>query len=249
MKKALLVLPLVLAIQACSTVKKPEETAVIPSPTPPVTESIKLDTPKKAEIDLPAWYIKVPGSTDEYVFLAGTGFSSSLNMSRSKAMLDAQYQLASKINGIVDAVARQQLRDSDGQTTADYTSIVLRKKILETSVAGHHLEDTVVQRENQGYRTFVLVRYPIGEHNVLLDKKFKKQPQVDPDAEIDKEIGKVLPSVVDVTPVNAVSAPVVAPVQEKAELKLLDVDNEEYKRRRDEVLQQPGAVVGRMTLQ
>lgn len=244
MKKALLVLPVVLAISACSTVKKPEETAVIPSPTPAVTEPIKLDTPRKAEIDIPAWYVKVPGSTDEYVFIAGTGFSSSLNMSRNKAMLDAQYQLSSKINGVVDAVARQQLRDSDGQVTADYSSIILRKKILATSVAGHHLEDTVVQRENQGYRTFVLVRYPIGEHNVLLDKKNKKEPQVNPDEAIDKELSNVS----DAKPA-AVATPVADASSARTELKLLEVDNEEYKRRRDEALQKPGAVVGQMTLQ
>jgi hypothetical protein len=43
-------------------------------------------------------------------------------------------------------------------------------------------------------------------------------------------------------------APVVVPT-EQGNLKLLDVENEEYKKKRAEALQKPGAVVGHVTVQ
>jgi hypothetical protein len=41
---------------------------------------------------------------------------------------------------------------------------------------------------------------------------------------------------------------VVVPDAKTSEIKLLDVDNEEYKRKRDEALAKPGAVIGQATL-
>lgn len=48
---------------------------------------------------------------------------------------------------------------------------------------------------------------------------------------------------------GVVVTPLASPAANSTNLQLLDVDNEEYKRRRDEALQKPGAVVGRITVQ
>jgi hypothetical protein len=56
---------------------------------------------------------------------------------------------------------------------------------------------------------------------------------------------------VDTTPKSQVKSVVVPEPQAQTDeksVKLMDVDNEEYKRRRDEALQKPGAVVGQITL-
>ena len=225
--------------------KRAEST--LPSPTPEVKKDQTLAAAGKVEapltIDVPAWYIKAPASTDEFVYVTGTGVSSDLSMSRAKAMLDAQHQLASKINGIIDGALRQSKKDSSGTVTNDYTSLALRKTIVETSIAGHHLEDSRVQAENRGYRTFVLVRYPMGDTNRFV-KATKPSPKQDDDAAIDKDLSKAV-----VTPIPAQPAPVVEskPVP-LGELKLLDVENEEYKKRRAEALAKPNAVVGNITL-
>jgi hypothetical protein len=247
-------------LAGCSTTnpfaeKKAVETT-IPSPTPAVKEVQTLAAPGKIEapltIDVPPWYIKAPASTDDYVYVTGTAVSSDLSMSRAKAMLDAQQQLAAKINGVIDSTMRQSRKDSAGTVATDYTSLNIRKNIIETSIAGHHLEDSRVQAENRGYRTFVLVRYPVGDANRFLKKSVAK---LDEDKEIDKElsrsqtapqvISQSLPAVI-VTPVPA------SAVESKAipvsELKLLEVDNDEYKKRRAEALLKPGAIVGNMTL-
>ena len=255
MKKSLALTLIATAILAGCSTTKPAETK-ISSPTPPVKEVQTLAAPGKIEapltIDVPPWYVKAPASTDEYMFITGTGLSSDLSMSRAKALLDAQHQLASKLNGIIDAATRQQRKDTAGTVNSDYTSITIRKNIIETSITGHHLEDSKIQAENRGYRTFVLVRYPVGDANKLL----RQQEQIDSkkqdeDAIIDKELNKSQSKVVSVVVPQAL--PPAATVVETrpvpvSELKLMEVDNEEYKKRRAEALQKPGAVVGNITL-
>lgn len=259
MKKSLALTLIAAAVLAGCSTTKPAETQ-ISSPTPPVKEVQVLPAPGKIEapltIDVPPWYVKAPASTDEYMFITGTGLSSDLSMSRAKALLDAQHQLASKLNGVIDAAVRQQRKDTSGTVNSDYTSVTIRKNIIETAITGHHLEDSKIQAENRGYRTFVLVRYPVGDANKLLrqleQKDSKKQ---DEDTNIDKELNRsqAVPqpavqssSAVTITPIPSTT------VESKAvpinELKLMDVDNEEYKKRRAEALQKPGAIVGNVTL-
>jgi hypothetical protein len=252
MKKSLALTLIATAILAGCSTTKPAETK-ISSPTPAVKEVQTLAAPGKIEapltIDVPPWYIKAPASTDEYMFVTGTGISSDLSMSRAKALLDAQHQLASKLNGVIDAATRQQRKDTAGTVNSDYTSVTIRKNIIETAITGHHLEDSKIQAENRGYRTFVLVRYPVGDANKLLRQQEQRDSKKqDEDAMIDKELGKSQSKVVSVVVPETKAAVAVEPKAVPiSELKLMEVDNEEYKKRRAEALQKPGAIVGNVT--
>ena len=88
--------------------------------------------------------------------------------------------------------------------------------------------------ENRGYRTFVLVRYPINDANRLLRDKQRMNEKADSDADIDKEFEK---------PAKRVQAPIVQPIPPQT-IQLMDVDNQEYKSRRESALQKPGAIIG-----
>jgi hypothetical protein len=252
MKKSLALTLIATAILAGCSTTKPAETK-ISSPTPPVKEVQTLAAPGKIEapltIDVPPWYVKAPASTDEYMFVTGTGISSDLSMSRAKALLDAQHQLASKLNGVIDAATRQQRKDTAGTVNSDYTSVTIRKNIIETAITGHHLEDSKIQAENRGYRTFVLVRYPVGDANKLLRQQEQRDSKKqDEDSMIDKELGKSQSKVVSVVvPETKAAVAVESKAVPISELKLMEVDNEEYKKRRAEALQKPGAVVGNVT--
>lgn len=246
MKKTLFTLSVLAALTGCSsTGLKPSDP--IPSPTPSVTKDQTVPAQGRAEapltIDLPSWYVKAPPSTEEYVFVTGTAVSSDLSMSRAKAMLDAQHQLADKINGVVDSVFRQSRKDSAGTVTNDYSSLMIRKTITDTALTGQHLEDSRIISENRLYRTFVLIRYPMGDTNRLLKDKLQRETmKQDSDESIDREINKNTKKQVSETSV----APVVATAP--SSLTLMQVDNEEYKRKRDAALQKPGAVIGQTTL-
>jgi len=241
MKRLLISAVVIASLAGCSSnpFKKSEQPVSV---TPPVKEAQTVAAPGKVDspmtIDIPPWYIKAPTSTDEYFFVTGTGVSTDLSMSRTKAMLDAQTQLADKLNGMIDAVVRQSKKDSSGTVTSDYTSSAIKKRIIETSITGHTLEDSKVQAENRGYRTFVLVRYPIGDANRLMKERLQRENQrQDSDDTVDKELLKATP------------VPTTTSKPEAGQLKLLNVDNEEYKKRRDEALKKPGAVVGQITVQ
>lgn len=244
MKVPLITITLICAMLAgCSVTnplksKDPSDTTVS-SPTPAVKKDLTIASegrvPNAMTIDIPSWYIKAPASSDEYVFVTGTGISGNLSMSRTKAMLDAQTQLASKINGMVDGTVRQSRKDNAAELSEDYTSLAVRQRIIETSIAGHHLEDSRIIAENKGYRTFVLVRYPLGKTNQFLKKDTGSDTNMD--SAIDRELGDAPRSQgVEVTPVPM------------SQVQLLDVDNEEYRQRRDAALEQPGAQTYRFTL-
>lgn len=256
MKKHILAISVAMALAGCETTnlaRKPSDP--LPSPTAPVTKPQEVAAQGMVEapmtIKIPPWYIKPPASSEEFIWVTGTAVSSSLSMSRSKAMLDAQAMLADKLNGLIDGVVRQSKKDNNGQLSQEYTSSVLRKKLIETSLTGHQLEDSTIQPENRGYRTFVLVRYPIGDANKLLKERLGRGLDTQSDSAIDRELNRAVPQAApsvppaQTTPTEPVQGVVLQPA---STARLLNVDNEEYKARRAEVLRSPNAVVGNVTI-
>lgn len=253
MKKQVLAISVATILAGCqSTNLTRKPTDPLPSPTPPVTKAQEVAAQGMVEapmtIKIPPWYIKAPAATEEFIWVTGTAVSSSLSMSRAKAMLDAQSQLADKLNGLIDGVVRQSIKDNNGQVNQEYTSSVIRKKLIETSLTGHMLEDSTIQPENRAYRTFVLVRYPIGDANKLLKEKLGNGFDIRSDQDIDREINKIMPQGSPSAPAQAAPAPGAVNLVPGNNARLLNVDNEEYKARRAEILRSPNAVVGNITV-
>ena len=126
-------------------------------------------------VDVPEWFIKPPAATDEYMYVAGSGVSSDIIMSRDKAILNAQDLLADTLNAKVDSVTRHRKIDNNGSVSADYTSKVIRKTVEATFLTGMQIEHSRITREGKGYRTYILVKYPIGDANQLLREKLQRE--------------------------------------------------------------------------
>jgi hypothetical protein len=279
MKRLIIASAVAMVMAGCSTVgtktqaqEKPvpvvQAQAPLPSPTPAVTKDQMMPVQGKVDspltIDIPSWYIKAPASTDDYVYLTGTAISSDLSMSRSKALLDAQMQLADKINGMINALTKQNKRDDGGNVSTDRTVQTIKKVIVETAITGYHLEDSKVMSENRGYRTFVLVRYPIGDANRLLkDKLQRERNDSESDSAADRELEQEMeqrrtvkkpvadkqskteaPATVDIARAVEQVEQQAVPV---ATVKPLDVKNAEYKARRDAALAR-GATIEQITI-
>ena len=255
--KRLIIAGAVAALVGCSSTSVPLNT--VSSPTPPVTKDQTIAAAGKVDspltIDLPSWYIKPPAATDDYIWFAGTGYSSDLAMSREKAVLDSQMKLADTLNGALNAMVKQQKSDNAGSVVTDKTSITIKKVIANTMMTGHRIEDARVVSENRNYRTFILVRYPVGDANRLLKDKLQQQSQSnDSDEALQHELDREVQPQVKSRPVSqAAPAPapvpvVAAPSSAVTTVNLLPVDNEEYKARRDAALQKPGAVIGQVTI-
>jgi hypothetical protein len=89
-------------------------------------------------------------------------------------------------------------------------------------------------------RSYALVALPIGNANTMRqaqDARLEKEGM----KRTAKEAFKELDGIVDSKPAEAVRS-------EPQTINLLPVDNEEYKRKRDEALQKPGAVIGQTTV-
>lgn len=272
--KRLFLIMAVLSLAACNSAPKRVEAPPIPSPTPAVVKDQTVPVQGKVDapptIDIPAWYIKAPASSEDYVYVTGTAVSSDLSMSRTKALLDAQVQLADKINGMLNALTKQTRKDDSGQVGTDKTSQTVKKLIIDTALTGYHLEDSKVMSENRGYRTFVLVRYPLGDANRLLKDKLQRERQDKDDEkgaidELEKEIKQRQKS----SEAPAVDKQSAAPVTEKVSAapaveprvlslteiqaiekqhNLVDLSDADARQRRAQAMLKPNAYVEHITL-
>jgi hypothetical protein len=137
------------------------------------------------------------------------------------------------------------------------------QKSANGTLIGAQRVDSQTTYDGRQYKVYVLLRYPLGENNVLRKERVNSQnrreaelraarahqeldtrlqternEQREDQAQQRQELGpKPEPA-----PVSAVT-PSTAPTN-NGEIKLLDVDNAEYKQRRDAALQKPGAVLG-----
>jgi hypothetical protein len=248
MKRLIIASAVIAVLSGCSTIGGNQPKDI--SPTPAVTKDQTIAAAGKVEspltIDLPNWYIKPPVATDDFIYFAGTGYSSDLAMSREKALLDSQMKLADTINGAMNAMVKQQKSDNAGSVVTDKTSITIKKIIANTVMTGYRIEDSKILSENRNYRTFILVRYPIGDANRLLKDRLQRESQSnDSDEALQRELDKEVAPVVKSKPQTIGARPTVTPVVVGG---LLPIDNAEYNQRRAETLQKPNAIILQETI-
>ena len=133
----------------------------------------------------------------------------------------------------MNAMIKQQKSDSTGSVISDKTSITIKKVIANTVMTGYMIEDSKILSENRNYRTFILVRYPIGDANRLLKAQIQQKQSMNTstDDSLQKELDKEVESKSE------------KQVSSVARVDLVASDNPEYVQRRAEALQKPGAVV------
>lgn len=206
------------------------------------------------EVQAPEWFNNPPTSTKDVLYVTGTSNSANYGSSRNKALLDAQVQLGDKLNGEMNALVQQYQNDS-GDNFASSTTTNVKKLIAETSLTGYSIDKLTTIKVGTEFQTFVLLRYPLGEANALMQRKLamqerkeltmkQRQGQIDLQRELDRKTAR---QAEQESRVQQIIAPDTVPTN-NGELKLMDVDNTEYKIRRADALQKPGAVVGNTTM-
>lgn len=221
------------------------------------------------EINAPEWFNSPPASTKDVLYVTGTSNSVNYGSSRNKALLDAQVQLGDKLNGEMNALIQQYQNDA-GDNYSSSTTTNVKKLIAGTDLTGFSIDKLTTIKVGSEFQTFVLLRYPLGEANELMKRKLAgqerkelnlraRQGQIDLQRELDRKAKSqrdqesrvqqiIAPDTVQRDVAPAVRGPDTVPTS-NGELKLVDVDNAEYKARRAEALQKPGAVVGNSVLQ
>jgi hypothetical protein len=196
------------------------------------------------------------------IFSVGTATSTDEQMAYDKARMSAERKLVELMSSDIRTQTKSYKVDTGEAVSERFEQTI--QKTANGEVIGAQRVDAQATFDGRQYKVYVLLRYPLSENNVLrrereqarakketelranraqqdLDitmNRQRQEQQID-DAQLKRSIG----------PVTAASTvtPVVVPIAE-GEVKLLPVDNEEYKRRRSEALTKPDAVIGQTTV-
>jgi hypothetical protein len=230
--KKLLIIPVILTLTACSSIK--------------YNTGIELNAPSfgssksmKNEVEYPSWY--TAQNDDKALYAVASEFSRDFQMAVDKSMLSAKRELASKFSSHINSMMRDYATElgEDGTVMRELDRTT-KLVVSRVNLIGVHRENFVVVREDGGFRAFVKVKYSIDESNRLLLNEIKKNRQLNARLKSSRAFRELEEEV------NRIEQPQSAPSGESVQL--LDVDNEEYRRRRDETLQRPGAVIGHITV-
>jgi len=230
--KKLLIIPVILTLTACSSIK--------------YTTGLEMSAPSfgssksmKNEVEYPSWY--TAQNDDKALYAVASEFSRDFQMAVDKSMLSAKRELAAKFSSHINAMMRDYATElgEDGTVMRELDRTT-KLVVSRVNLVGVHRENFVVVREDGGFRAFVKVKYSIDESNRLLLNEIKKNRQLNARLKSSRAFRELEEEV------NRIEQPQSTPSGESVQL--LDVDNEEYRRRRDETLQRPGAVIGHITV-
>ena len=212
----------------------------------------------------PAWFVKLPDDTPDMLFSAGTATSVDEQMAYDKARLQAERKLVEMMNARVRSNTKS-FRVDTGDAMSERMEVTVNKT-ADGELIGAQRVDSQAVFDGRSYKVYVLLRYPLAENNALrkereqarlkretelraaraqqdLERSNDRERAVQEraDTQLKQEIGPRTERAEPVPP--AVRGPETVSTTE-GELKLLDVDNKEYKARRAEAMQKEGAVVG-----
>jgi hypothetical protein len=165
MKKALILLPLVVTMSACSSFKH--------------KTSVELEAPKMFgssdnEVRYPDWYVKGPKSDDSGIYAVASEYSSDFQFSVDKSMLSAKRELAANFSSYISAMMKDfasESGDSVARADLDRTTKMIVSRI---NLIGVQRVNFKVVHERNGYRAFVKLRYSADESNRLLMAEIRK---------------------------------------------------------------------------
>ena len=165
MRTKLLVVAVAMALTAgCSSAPTnpyAAETARVAATTAvaPASASMHI-APAVAIQQPPEWYMKPTATTASEIYVSGTGLSKDLGMSGDKAVLHAQSRLVDRIAAEMSKLTKQYTQDNSERVNQN-TEITIRKIAADVNIAGYTVVNSTLWSEGGGYRTYVLVKFPL----------------------------------------------------------------------------------------
>jgi len=266
----LTVVAVAISLTACASTQKAEVPApqVVAQPAPQVYQApahpyAMPAQPQVQRVITPApdWFVRLPEDTADMMFAAGTATSVDEQMAYSKARMFAEQKLVETMTARVRSLTKSYRADSGDALNERFEQTI--QKTANGELIGAQRVDSRATHDGRYYKVYVLIRYPLGENNIL--RKERDQVRARKESELRAErahqdlerthtdqavqqerADQQLRETIGPRPEPAKPAEPVNTSQ--GELKLMDVDNEEYKRKRAEALAKPNAVIGQITL-
>ena len=210
-------------------------------------DSVKTAQMNSAVKEAPEWMSRLPKAPG-YIFENGTATSSDFGFADIKAKTMAYAKICTAAGGKI----RQQtkiFRSDTGDTSVDHSELAIRSMCADVDITGVGTVEMKHVSEGNRIRTYVLVTLPLGDKNVLKSTKDAQARAPEAFKELDDVTTGKKPVEVITAPVqpgNTVS--VAQPDGTTSTLNLMPVDNAEYKARRAEAIQKPGAVIGQVSI-
>jgi hypothetical protein len=196
----------------------------------------------------PEWMFKIPKSANA-VYESASATSADFAMADMKAKAIAYAKICTAAGGKIRSQTKVFTQDN-GTTTVEQSEMAIRSMCADIDITGVETVEMKHVAEGNRIRTYVLVALPIGAANTMKSAKETSRSSKEAFEDLDR-INKELKSG------DQAEAPVVKKGEEVSVVKpdgttstlnLMPVDNAEYKARRAEAIQKPGAVVGQVSI-
>ena len=271
--KRLSVLAVATSLVACASTTAQKAETVAPAPVTRVVEIAPQVVPvhpyampaRQARVvpQAPEWYVRMPEDTPDMTFAVGTATSTDEQMAYDKARMAAERKLVEQMYARITTQTNSFKADRGSATIENYQQVT--RKNARGELSGAQRVDSQVTHDGQYYKVYVLLRLPTGANNTMQTRRDQSRMQREAEirgraAERDMDANEARDIKLEqdgnqtlerrLAPQSRVT-PVTVPETAKTsegEIKLLDVDNAEYRQKRAEALAKPNAVVGQTTL-
>ena len=170
MKKTFVMLPLVLALTACGSLKYGVELE---------SKSPFASSPKQGdEVKYPSWYTEK--YKDGALYAVASEYSKDMQFAVDKATLSAKRNLASNFSSHVSSMMKDYAtevgEDSSVMREIDRTTKLVVNKV---NLVGIQKTNFKIQHEKEGYRAWIQLRYSVDDTNKLLMAEIKRNRQLE----------------------------------------------------------------------
>ena len=238
MKKLALVVAVAGFLSACGSTQNYQSRADL-YPTGPTNAQ-----QQSAISQAPEWMSKLPKSANA-VYESATATSGDFAMADMKAKAIAYAKICTAAGGKVRSQTKVFTQDN-GTTTTEMSEMAIRSICPDIDITGVETVEMKHVAEGNRIRTYVLVALPIGAANTMKTAKDSARSSKEAFQELDEITGNAKAE--KVTPQKGDEVSVVQPDGTTSTLNLMPVENAEYKARRAEAIQKPGAVVGQVSI-
>lgn len=252
-----------LVLTGCQSTKLFSDSEPKPEPAYKPAENKATEIPKikSSKIEVPEWFLSRENADGKLIVVTATDVSKDMQFAIDKASVNAKVQIASRIKSDIDALIRETTSET-GSTAREVDRVIDRVSRIKVnqSIAMFKREHLSVVREGDLYRAYVMFTLNVDDLKRLMSAKESSRDQKFKD--LDKPSTNSTPATLPVPAAQSNAQPV-APVQTPTkevssaagiefkpgkEANLLQVENAEYKQRREEALKNPDVVVGRITV-
>jgi hypothetical protein len=189
------------------------------------------------------------------MFATGTATSTDEQMAYDKARMSAERKLVETMYSRVQTQTKSFRADRGDAMIENFRQVT--RKNARGELSGAQRVDSRATFDGRLYKVYVLVRLPLGANNAMQTRRDQARAQreadissrlEEQDMDRNESVERATQRENDADLVRRQTPPSKVVPVETGTIQLLDVDNEEYKKRRAETLAKPGAVVGQTVL-